>query len=418
MNFGKAAVIGAGQMGSGIAQVLSQAGLSVLIVDINDELVEKGLANVKRMYDSRVRKETITQNEADRCFALVKGSTRYSELKDVDLVIEAALEKIEVKVDIFRKLDAACPSEAVLASNTSSLSISEIARATKRPAKIIGMHFFNPAQVMKLVEVIPAVKTSDETVKSVLELCQKLGKTPVRITECPGFLVNRLLFPYINEALHVLQEGHFTAFEIDQAAVAFGFPMGPLALLDMTGLDVCTSVNEFLHDEYGVRFESAALMSHLASKGFLGQKTKAGIYLHPEGQPTSKGEEKKLNPSLDKIFAELKARGLAPKEPVHSGQPFDVLRIVLPMFNEAIFALQEGIASAADIDTAMALGTGLKRGLLTVAEEKGLAHCHEKLELYRIAKGERFRPCWYLSKLVKAGIHDFRELTSVPVAVK
>ena len=159
-------------------------------------------------------------------------------------------------------------------------------------------------------------------------------------------------------------------------------------------------------------------MSHLASKGFLGQKTKAGIYLHPEGQPTSKGEEKKLNPSLDKIFTELKAQGLAPREPVHSGQPFDVLRIVLPMFNEAIIALQEGIASASDIDTAMALGTGLKRGLLTIAEEKGLSHCHEKLELYRIAKGERFRPCWYLSKLVKAGIHDFRELTAVPVAVK
>ena len=405
-------------MGSGIAQVLSQAGLSVLIIDVNDELVEKGLANVKRMYDSRVRKETLTQSEADRLLALVKGTTRYSELKDVDLVIEAALEKIEVKLDIFRKLDAACPPEAILASNTSSLSISEIARATKRPGKIIGMHFFNPAQVMKLVEVIPAVKTSEDTVKSVLELCQKLGKTPVRITECPGFLVNRLLFPYINESLHVLQEGHFTAFEIDEAAVAFGFPMGPLALLDMTGLDVCNSVNVFLHDEYGVRFESAALMSHLASKGFLGQKTKAGIYLHPEGQPVSKGEDKKLNPSLDQIFGELKSRGLTPKEPVHSGQPFDVLRIVLPMFNEAMFALQEGIASASDIDTAMALGTGLKRGLLTIAEEKGLAHCHEKLELYRIAKGERFRPCWYLSKLVKAGIHDFRELTSVPVAVK
>jgi len=405
-------------MGSGIAQVLSQAGLNVIMNDIEQKFVDKGLANVKRMYDSRVRKGTMSQEEADRCFALVQGSTSLSELKDTDLVIEAALEKIEVKLKIFSQLDDICPPHAILASNTSSLSISEIAKSTKRPGKVIGMHFFNPAQVMKLVEVIPAVKTSTETVADALGLCQKLGKTPVRITECPGFLVNRLLFPYINEALNVLLEGHFNAPEIDQAAINFGFPMGPLALLDMTGLDVCADVNEFLHDEYGVRFESAALLSHLVKKGVLGQKSNAGIYLHPQGQPPGKDEAKQVNPNLKTIFAELKQLGLAPKDPVHSDQPFDVLRVLLPMFNEAMFVLQEGIASGSDIDTAMALGCGLKRGLLSLAEEKGLALCHEKLELYRIAKGERFRPCWYLSKLVKAGIHDFRELTPVPVGVK
>lgn len=418
MNFKKACVIGSGTMGSGIAQVLSQADIKVILIDVEQSFVDKGLANIKRMYDSRVRKETLTPAEADRCFALIQGSTNYDGLADVDLVIEAALEKIEVKLDIFRKLDNACPPRAILATNTSSLSISEIAKCTKRADKVVGMHFFNPAQAMKLVEVIPGVKTSPETVNAILDLSQKLGKTAVKVTECPGFLVNRLLFPYINEALYVLQEGQFTPQQVDEAAIAFGFPMGPFALLDMTGLDVCAHVNEFLHEEYGVRFETAPILTRLVKNGFYGQKTKAGIFVHPEGVPPGKAEIKDLNPALEKILSELRSEGLIAKPSAHSDQPFEIFRVVLPMFNEAIFALKEGIATAEDIDVAMALGTGLKRGLLTVAGDKGLAWCQEKLERYRIAKGERYRPSWYLSKLVKAGVHDFRELNAVLVGVK
>ncbi|HNA73042.1 MAG TPA: 3-hydroxyacyl-CoA dehydrogenase family protein, partial [Candidatus Obscuribacter sp.] len=203
----RAAVVGAGAMGSGIACVLSQCGIEVLLKDVEQQAVDRGLGNIKRMYDSRVKKGVNTQEEADKLLALVKGTTSYDDFKNVDLVIEAAFEEISVKLDIFKTLDEICPKKAILATNTSALSVSEIAAATSRPEKVLGMHFFNPAQFMKLVEVIPGVHTSEETVKTAMDLCQEMGKTPVKVEECPGFLVNRVLFTYMNEALYMLQEG-------------------------------------------------------------------------------------------------------------------------------------------------------------------------------------------------------------------
>jgi len=254
MRVQRAAVIGAGAMGSGIACVLSQCGIEVLLKDVEQAAVERGLGNIKRMYDSRVKKGTLTQAEADGLFAAVKGTTSYEDFKTVDLVIEAAFEGISVKLEIFKTLDQICPPRAILATNTSALSISEIAEATKRQDKVVGMHFFNPAQFMKLVEVTAGVKTSEETMKSALELCHQMQKTPVKVEECPGFLVNRVLFTYMNEALYALQEGLATVEEIDAKVVEFGLPMGPFALFDMTGLDVCTHVNTFLYSQYGPRF--------------------------------------------------------------------------------------------------------------------------------------------------------------------
>jgi 3-hydroxyacyl-CoA dehydrogenase len=418
MNFEKAAVIGSGTMGCGIAQVLSQAGVEVFLKDVDQFLVQKGLMSIKRMYDSRVRKETLTQEEADKAYALIKGDTSDAGLDEVDLVIEAALEKIEVKLEIFRKLDKLCSPHTILASNTSALSISEIAAATRRPDKVLGTHFFNPAQVMKLVEIIPGVATSQKTVDSMRQFCRSLGKMPVQVTECPGFLINRVLFPYINEALYVVQEGQFDPADVDQAALDFGLPMGPLALLDLTGLDICMNANQFLHDEYGVRFETAPVLPRLVKHGCLGQKSGLGIYIHVPGQPAAKGEKKELNPKLATVLNDLQTEGLIPKQKSHSDKPFDVYRVILPMFNEALQAIQENVVAIKDIDVALEHGIGLKRGLLTIAQEKGFAWCHEKLEQYRIAKGERFRPCWYLSKLVRGKVHDFRELGSVPVSVK
>jgi 3-hydroxyacyl-CoA dehydrogenase len=418
MNFEKAAVIGSGTMGCGIAQVLSQAGVEVILKDVNQDLVERGLANIKRMYDSRVRKETLTQDEADKLFSLVKADASDNGLEEVDLVIEAALEKIEVKLEIFRKLDKVCSPHAILATNTSALSVSEIAACTKRPDKVLGTHFFNPAQAMKLVEVIPGVHTSQKTLEGILQFCRAIGKLPVQVTECPGFLVNRVLFPYINEALFVLQEGQFDPADVDQAALDFGLPMGPLTLLDLTGTDICMHANQFLHDEYGLRFETAPVLSRLVKHGFLGQKSGLGIYVHVPGKVPAKGEKKELNPKLASVLSELQSEGLIPKQKSHSDQPFDVFRVVLPMFNEVIQAVQENVVAVKDVDMALEHGIGLKRGLLTVAQEKGFAWCHEKLEQYRIAKGERFRPSWYLSKLVRAGVHDFKELGAVPVAAK
>ncbi len=412
MKVQRAAVIGAGAMGSGIAQVLSQSGIEVLLKDVNQAFIDKGLANIKRMYDSRVKKEVMTQAQADELFGLIKGSVGYDDMSNVDLVIEAALEKIDAKIEIFKQLDAACPSRAILATNTSALSISEIASATKRPEKVVGMHFFNPAQTMKLVEVIPGVKTSDETVQTAMNLCKEMDKIAVNVKECPGFLVNRLLFPYMNEALYVLQEGIATPEEIDKAAVEFGLPMGPFTLFDMTGIDVCAHVNEFLYGEYGPRFQPSPLLAKLVEAGHLGQKSGAGFFVHEKGVVPQKGEPKKLNPDLDKIVKECNK--ILP--PGKTNKKFDALRVVLPMFNEATYALQEAVVDAQSVDVAMQWGIGLKRGLLSLAQEKGMDWCLTQLDEYNKDLGERFRPSWLLRKLVRGGLKDFKALEQKQMA--
>jgi 3-hydroxyacyl-CoA dehydrogenase len=411
MKIQRVAVIGAGAMGSGIAQVLSQAGLEVILKDVKREFVDNGLAKIKKMYESRVKKEVLSQSEADYLYGQIKGQTDYEGFKDVDLVIEAALEQIEIKIEIFKELDKLCPEHTILASNTSALSISEIASHTKRPHKVVGVHFFNPAQTMKLVEVIPGLRTAPETVEKMIGLCRDLHKIAVRVEECPGFLVNRLLFPYMNEAVYALSEGG-NIHEIDQAVVDFGLPMGPFTLFDMTGIDVCAHVTNFLHQEYGQRFATAPLMNKLMEGKFFGQKTGAGFYLHEAGQVAQKGVQKKENPELAKLIA-----GLSQKS---SGKEssFDVYRLILPMFNEAVYALQEKVVEAKDVDLAMQWGCGLNRGLLSLADEKGLSWCLEKLEHYQGIYGERFRPAWLLRKMVRAGAKNFNMEALEPVSAR
>lgn len=415
MKVQRAAVIGAGAMGSGIAQVLSQSGIEVILKDVKQEFVDRGLANIKRMYDSRVKKGALTQTEADQLLGMVKGSTDYEGFNNVDIVIEAALEEIEIKLQIFKDLDEVCPSRAILASNTSALSISEIASATRRPEKVVGMHFFNPAQFMKLVEVIPGVRTSQDTVQTAIELCRDMSKVAVRVKECPGFLVNRLLFPYMNEALWALTEGAGTPQEIDEAVEAFGLPMGPFALFDMTGIDICAHVNEFLYKEYGPRFTPSPLLKHMIKSGFLGQKSGAGFFVHEKGVVPKKGEPKKINPELQKMIEAARKEAATDAK---SSKQFEAYRVLLPMFNEAVYALQEGVIEPSDVDVAMEWGCGLTRGLLTIAEEKGLVWCLAELDGYHKDLGERFRSSWLLRKLVRAGIHDFSKLEQQPVAAR
>lgn len=413
MKIQRAAVIGAGAMGSGIAQVLSQAGIEVVLKDVAPEFVEKGLANVKRMYESRVKRGALTETEARQLNGLVTGTTSYDGFADVDLVIEAALEQIEIKKEIFSQLDKLCPSRAILATNTSALSISEIASSTRRAEKVLGMHFFNPAQTMKLVEVIPGVRTAPETTEAAMELCRQLGKIPVRVEECPGFLVNRLLFPYMNEALYVLQEGGASIAEVDAAVVAQGLPMGPFTLFDMTGIDVCAHVNNFLYSQYGPRFQPNVLLDLLVGKKYLGQKTGKGFYFHGEGKPAGGNEARPENPDLGALVEA--ARKQAPGSKA-SGK-FDAYRVLLPMFNEAVYAIQEKVVQAGDVDTAMQYGCGISKGLLKIAEEKGLSWCLAELTRYQSELGERFRPSWLLRKLVRAGVHDFSQLGKTPVSV-
>jgi len=273
-------IIGAGTMGNGIAQACAVVGVNVVMVDISDAAVAKGLATVSGSLDRLIKKEKIT--EADKAAALsrIKTSTRYDDLKVAQLVIEAATENFDLKVKIVKELDGMLTPEAIIASNTSSISITQLAAVTARADRFIGMHFFNPVPMMALVEIIRGLQTSDETHDAVHALATALGKTPITVKNAPGFVVNRILVPMINEALFVLSEGLASPDDID-AGMKLGCnqPIGPLALADMIGLDVCLAVMEVYLKEFGdSKYRPCPLLKELVAAGRLGRKTGHGVY--------------------------------------------------------------------------------------------------------------------------------------------
>lgn len=276
----KIGVLGTGTMGAGIIQVLAQNGYEVVMRARRESSVEKGLATVKKNLDKMVAKEKITAEEAEAVFARIHGSTDINIIADADLVIEAATEDMEAKKALFAELDKLCKPETIIATNTSSLSITEIAAATGRPDKVIGMHFFNPVPAMKLVEVINGLVTSEETNKIVTELAVELGKTPVQVKEAPGFVVNRVLIPMINEAIGIYNEGIASAADIDTAMkLGCNHPMGPLALGDLIGLDVCLAIMEVLYTEFGdPKYRPNILLRQMVAAGKLGMKSGAGFF--------------------------------------------------------------------------------------------------------------------------------------------
>lgn len=280
MEIKKVMVIGSGVMGSGIAQVFAQNGIEVYLNDIDQKFVDRGLANIKKQLDRQVSKERMTQEEADTVYGNVIASVDYADASDVDLVVEAATENPEIKLSIFKQLDEITPEHAILASNTSSLSITKIALATKRPEKVIGMHFFNPAPVMKLVEVISTIVTSAETTGTVLDLTATLGKIAVQVKDSYGFVVNRVLVPMINEAALILNEGVATAEDIDEAMkLGANHPMGPLALGDLIGLDVVQAIMKVLYEGYqDSKYRIAPNITKLVEAGRLGRKTGQGFF--------------------------------------------------------------------------------------------------------------------------------------------
>lgn len=280
MEVKKVMVIGAGQMGSGIAQVCAQAGYEVLLNDLKAEYIERGLGVIKKNLSRQVSKERMTEAEMEEVLRRLQPSDNLEDAGRVDLVIEAAVENIEIKADIFKRLDGIAPEHAILASNTSSLPITEIAAATKRPEKVIGMHFMNPVPVMKLVEIIRGLATADEVYTAIEEMTHKLGKVPVEVNDFPGFVSNRILMPMINEAIYTLYEGVAEKEAIDEVMkLGMNHPMGPLTLADFIGLDTCLYIMETLHEGFGDdKYRPCPLLRKYVKAGWLGKKSGRGFY--------------------------------------------------------------------------------------------------------------------------------------------
>jgi len=280
MQVQKFMVVGAGQMGSGIAQVAAQAGLQVVLNDIKPEFVERGLATITKNLTRNVEKNKMTEEEKQAVLGRITLSTDLADGKDVDFVVEAVVENMAVKTDIFKKLDEVCPPHTILASNTSSLPITEIAAVTKRPEKVIGMHFMNPVPVMKLIEVIRGLQTADEVYQLVEDLSKQMGKVPVSVNDFPGFVSNRVLLPMINEAIYCVYEGVATPEAIDEIMkLGMNHPMGPLTLADFIGLDTCLYIMEVLHEGLGdSKYRPCPLLRKYVKAGWLGKKSGRGFY--------------------------------------------------------------------------------------------------------------------------------------------
>lgn len=282
MNIQKVLVIGAGQMGSGIAQVCAQAGFDVKLNDREQQFFDRGIQTITKNLSRNVEKGRMTEDEKQSVLNKITMSLSIEDASDVDLVIEAAVENMEIKQSIFKQLDDITPAHTILATNTSSLPITEIAAATNRPKQVIGMHFMNPVPVMKLVEIIRGLATSDEVYTAIEEMTKKLNKVPVEVNDFPGFVSNRILMPMINEAIYTLYEGVATKEAIDDVMkMGMNHPMGPLQLADFIGLDTCLYIMEILHEGFGdSKYRPCPLLRKYVKAGWLGKKTGRGFYIY------------------------------------------------------------------------------------------------------------------------------------------
>jgi 3-hydroxyacyl-CoA dehydrogenase len=387
----KAGVVGAGFMGAGIAQTITYSGLPVVLKDIDQGMLDKGMEQLRGIYQRRVDRGKMTPGEMQEKVDLCTPTLSYDDFADVDIVIEVVPEMMDLKKRVLAELEEVCPEHSIFASNTSALSISEMGAATKRPQKMIGMHFFSPAHVMKLVEIIPGLDTSQETIDDVVMFTESLRKIPVVVQECPGFLVNRLLIPYLNEAILALQEGAATAQEIDEEMVKFGWPMGPFTLIDMLGLDVGYHTAEYMASEYG--WDIPELFKMVFDAGRLGEKSGAGFY----------GYGDQTDEPVKAMIKQLQDEGK-----VSTGTEFSWQRLMVLMINEAVQCVTENIASPDKIDMGAIAGIGMKygderMGPLQLADMLGLDVVLADLEEFQAQYGDRFRPARLLKTKVRAG---------------
>jgi 3-hydroxybutyryl-CoA dehydrogenase len=276
----KVSVVGGGTMGNGIVHTFAQFGNDVILIDVSEDALKRGVGTIEKNLGRMVKKERITQQDMDDTMSRISTATELSAAADSDLVVEAVFENFEVKKQIFSELDSVCKEDTILASNTSSISITKIAACTKRPEKVIGMHFMNPVPIMKLVEVIKGQATDDATLNTVLELSKGLNKTPVTVEDYPGFISNRVLMPMINEAVYCLMEGVATRDDIDTVMkLGMAHPMGPLQLADFIGLDICLDIMEVLYDGFGdSKYRPCPLLRRMVDAGHLGRKSGLGFY--------------------------------------------------------------------------------------------------------------------------------------------
>ncbi|MBK9294143.1 MAG: enoyl-CoA hydratase/isomerase family protein [Oligoflexia bacterium] len=388
-------VLGAGTMGGGIAQLAADKGMSVRVKDVSLDAITKGLKTANDLFSKDLKRKKITKYDLSRKMSLISGGVDYAGFKELDVIIEAIVEDMNIKKKVLSEMASFCKADAIVASNTSSLSITEMSTAWPNRENFVGMHFFNPVNKMPLIEVIRGTHTSDKACATIFALSKKMGKTPIVVKDGPGFLVNRLLLPYLNEACYVFAEGLSVEY-IDKTLLKFGMPMGPLHLIDEVGIDVAAKVAKILYSAFGVRAEPASVMSKIVEAKKLGKKNNSGFYIYD-----SAGKKLNVDGNIHNICGVQKTldNKYKPEELVH--------RVLFPMVNEAALCLEEKIVETAqDVDLGMIMGTGFppfRGGLLKWADSLGVSKIVDDLEEMAVKFGPRFKPSGAIFNMARSG---------------
>ena len=392
----KAAALGAGVMGGGIAQLFASRNMPIRVKDLNNEAVAKAYEQAAGVLKGKLKRRRITKLEFGQILSKITGTIDYSGFRKTDFIVEAIVEDLNIKKKVFAELENHIREDTIVVSNTSSLLINDMAVAFKKPERFAGMHFFNPVHMMPLVEVIRGEKTSDETIATTFKLAKSLGKTPVLVNDGPGFLVNRLLVPYMVEAVSLLEEG-ISIKHIDRIIESFGMPMGPIELFDEVGIDVAFKVAKILSQSMGDRMADSPVLEKMIADGRLGKKSKKGFYIY-------QGKKKSPDPDISNFITVTKKVDLSDEELVQ--------RMIYPMINEAARCLEDKIVTRPqDVDLAMIFGTGFapfRGGLLSYADSESVTKVHDTLDKFSTTYGSRFKPSGMLRKIAGTGKSFFQ----------